>query len=246
MKYVNIINRIGNKSTDIKFFKHLLPIDVETVVEPFGGSFAVSKLFYQDANRYKFHINDLDETLFYIYQHYDDMIRIYRELFNTYNETYSKKYYDFKNYFEGLDMHPQIKNYIRDTYFVRGSLFKAVKNSIVNPNEELILQQSKITNLDYKDIFEEYKTNENAFLFLDPPYLFSNNSSYIPQANESDMTSIVLDILEFMQTCKCKVMLIINELDILSHLFKDYIKGRYNRVYQLSKKKTVHLIICNY
>ena len=84
------------------------------------------------------------------------------------------------------------------------------------------------------------------FFFLDPPYLFSNNSSYIPQVNEADMTSMIVDILEFIQTCKCKVMLIINELDLLSHLFRNYIKGKYDRTYQISKKKAVHLIICNY
>ena len=45
---------------------------------------------------------------------------------------------------------------------------------------------------------------------------------------------------------KCKIMLIINKLDILVYLFKDYIKGEYERIYQLSKKKAVHLIITNY
>ena len=62
VKTINVILRTGNKQNDIKFFKHLLPLDVNTVVEPFGGSFSVIKHFYIDVNKYKSHINDLDET----------------------------------------------------------------------------------------------------------------------------------------------------------------------------------------
>jgi len=54
VKYTNIIKRIGSKQTDIEFFKHMLPIDVDIIVEPFAGSFAVSKFFfihiYQNVN----------------------------------------------------------------------------------------------------------------------------------------------------------------------------------------------------
>ena len=48
LKYNNIINRLGNKETDMKHFKHLLRVDVKTVAEPFSGSFAVIKHFYKD------------------------------------------------------------------------------------------------------------------------------------------------------------------------------------------------------
>ena len=63
-KELNVISRLGNKENDIKYFSHLLPLDVKTVVEPFAGSFAVSKFFYKDPNQYKFHINDKNEVLF--------------------------------------------------------------------------------------------------------------------------------------------------------------------------------------
>ena len=75
---------------------------------------------------------------------------------------------------------------------------------------------------------------------------FSDNSAYSSQTIETDMTKIIVDILEYLPVCKCKVMLIINKLHILSYLFEDFIKGEYIRTYQLSKKKAVHLIICNY
>jgi len=70
VKCINIITRIGSKQNHIIFFKHLLPIYVETVVEPFGGSVAVIKYVYTDVNKYKFHINDSDELLYYMYIHF--------------------------------------------------------------------------------------------------------------------------------------------------------------------------------
>ena len=69
---------------------------------------------------------------------------------------------------------------------------------------------------------------------------------YDPLRGDNDMTQIVLDILEYLKTCSCRVMLIINKLSILSYLFKDYIKGEYIRIYQLTNRKAIHLIITNY
>jgi site-specific DNA-adenine methylase len=105
-------------------------------------------------------------------------------------------------------------------------LFKSSKNEKTNPVELNILKNALITKLDYSDVFEHYKNDENAFLFLDPPYLFSDNSAYSSQITETDMTKIIVDILEYLPVCKCKVMLIINKLYILSYLFKRLYKRR--------------------
>ena len=45
VKEINIIRRLGSKQNDIKYFKHLLPIDCKIIIEPFAGSFAISKFF---------------------------------------------------------------------------------------------------------------------------------------------------------------------------------------------------------
>ena len=60
------------------------------------------------------------------------------------------------------------------------------------------------------------------------------------------MTQIIIDILDYIKTSKCKVMLIINKLNILEYLFNDFIKDEYLKIYQISKKKMYHLIITNY
>ena len=248
---INIITRIGSKQNDIKFFKDLLPLDVATVVEPFAGSFAVIKNFYIDINKYQFHINDLDRSLYYVYKHYEDLINIVKEISGIYYELCAEnpkyiKELSFKPYVEKLDINEHLKHYIINSFFVRGNLFRIPKGSNYNEEEKEILKHALITNDDFKQVMTKYHDDVNAFMFLDPPYLFSNNSTYIPQYDETDMTNIVVYICEFLKTCKCKVMLIINKLSLLEYLFKDYIKGEYLRVYQIGKKKSYHLIITNY
>ena len=251
VRSINIITRIGSKQNDIKFFKHLLPLNVATVVEPFAGSFAVIKNFYTDINKYKFHINDLDKVLYYAYEHFEDLINIVKEIRGIYYELCAEnpkyiKELSFKPYVDKLDINEHLKHYIIDSYFIRGNICRIPKGSNYNEEEKEILKHALITNDDFKQVMEKYHDDVDAFMFLDPPYLFSNNSTYIPQNVETDMTNIVVYICEFLKTCKCKVMLIINKLSLLEYLFKDYIKGEYLRIYQMGKKKSYHLIITNY
>ena len=120
----------------------------------------------------------------------------------------------------------------------KGVIFKGLSSSSNFCAAEYdILNNSKFTNEDYKTILEQYKNNEDAFIFLDPPYLFSDNTGYIPQSIDKDATYMLPYILEYLKSAKCKVMLIINKLGILEYLFKDFIKDEYRRVYQLSNKK---------
>ena len=118
-----------------------------------------------------------------------------------------------------------------NNFFIRGCWFKHKTNFNVNPNHINIFDKATKTNVNYKQVMEMYKDNDKALLFLDPPYLFSNNSSYIPQADETDSTDIIIYILEYLRVCKCHVILIINDLNILRYLFKDFIKSDYTRVY---------------
>ena len=249
VKTINIIRRIGSKQNDIKYFSHLLPLEVETVIEPFGGSFAVIKFFYKDINKYKFHINDFDKDLYYIYTHFEE----YLQAFDIINEFYNKlegynyeKGIKIKAYIDELKINDIIKEYIKTNFIIRGNMFKPIKNKNYDENERSILINSLFTNEDYINIFNKYKNDEKAFIFLDPPYLFSDNSGYFPQNENKDMTSILLDILELLKNAKCKVMLIINKLNILEYLFKDFIRDEYLKTYAVTKKKMKHLIITNY
>jgi site-specific DNA-adenine methylase len=116
VKYRNIITRLGNKENDIKYFHHLLPRDPLVVVEPFGGSFAVIKHFYKDPEEYKFHINDTDERLNYVYLHPEELNENINKLNKLYVDEYEGIDYSkddsFFTYVNGLDMNTLLKAYI--------------------------------------------------------------------------------------------------------------------------------------
>lgn len=252
----NIIQRLGNKESDIKFFIKYLPLDCKNIIEPFAGSFAVIRKVYNDYTKYNLFINDLDEDLYFIYTHIDeyikeknDLMELYKNNLDSYINTleFPKKSTEFKNDILKSDINEIIKNQLINTFFIKGCMFKPIKSRLHNKIEYNILKNATITNDDYIECIEKFKDDENAFIFLDPPYLFSNNSSYIPcKDTKHDTTFILIVLLDYFKRCKCKLMLVINKLDIISYLFKDYIKDEYEKVYQITKKKMTHLIITNY
>ena len=109
-----------------------------------------------------------------------------------------------KLYAQNLNINDHLKAYIMDKYFIRGNLYRWSQSISYNTNEIIILQTATISNYNYKTIFDQYRDDDKAFLFLDPPYLFSDNSSYLPQRQDTDMTSILVDILDFFKNVNVK------------------------------------------
>lgn len=240
----HLIQRIGSKTNDIKYFKDLLPLDVKNVVEPFGGSFAVIRDVYHD-NKYNKFVNDTDLDLYYIYTHPQALINGFK-FWNEINKknilTRKKKELLMKS-----KLNEHVKKYIIDNSIVRGSLTKS--KNITDLKDELnLIKNINFTNMDAFELIDKFKYKKDTFVFLDPPYLFSNNSGYFTQNEKSDMTEYIIYFLNLFndRKVKAKVMLIINDLGILRHLFKDFIVGSYEKIYQISKKKMRHLIITNY
>ena len=142
---------------------------------------------------------------------------------------------ELKNNILSLPYDKKFLDYYIQNFIIRGNLHKIIKSRIFNQVEIAILEKSIITNDDYLNIFEQYKDNNKAFLFLDPPYIFSENKAY--NLIDDDVTSIMVKIYEYFLICKCKCMLIINDLYILRYIFKNFIKGSYIKIYMIGKKK---------
>ena len=102
--------------------------------------------------------------------------------------------------------------------------------------------KAKITNNDFIEVMEEYKENENAFLYLDPTYMDSFNGGYNCYHTKNynndltikDNTYMYIYLLEFLKVCKCKILFSINSNSLTRYLYKDYIKENYKHVYQSS------------
>ena len=95
---------------------------------------------------------------------------------------------------------------------------KKINLKTISNNWIDFLKSAKITNKDFKQIIDEYKDNENAFIYLDPLYVDSYNTGYCgyqqgrfdEELNVIDNTKIYIDLLNIL-SCKCKVLFSINE-----------------------------------
>jgi len=113
-------------------------------------------------------------------------------------------------------------------------------------------QSVEVTDHDYKVVLDTYKDNSTALIYLDPPYLDSYNSDYSgyeKTTNETkripDNTEIYIKLLEFIKTCKCKVIMTINGNAMIRYIYDGYIRQDYAKTYG-SLKKTTHLTIANF
>ena len=246
----------GSKRLDLKFFEKYIDIqNVSTIVEPFCGSSAFS-FYCFDTLKYdkNFYLNDSDSRLI--------------KFLNTVKEKKGIKYFVDKVNALPRPATPEEykKNCSNEDYgYYYSCRIYGLRKNIMPPADRSVNVDIKkyekfdkfylnknvtLKHGDYSDVFEKYKNDEKAFIFLDPPYLDSFNAYYQDYKTVDkviqDNTKIFIDILTFIKECKSKVMLIINKNAITEHLYKDYIRGEYSKLYQLVKKKTKHLIITNY
>lgn len=241
-----LIQRLGSKMTDIKFFFDLLPLDIDNVVEPFGGSFSVIRdVYFED--KYKKFVNDSDTELCYVYNYPEQLLDgfVYWNDIIARNEKGSKgAIMEFLNY---KNINENVKQYILSTMVLKGYMMKP--KPLTNSESDIkFMKKISFDNYDGFDYINKFKYNDRTFIFIDPPYLFSDNGSYQKQTIDNDNTDYYIKLLDLLKDINIKayIMIIINDLKILRYLFKDYIRGDYLRVYQTGKKKMKHLIITNY
>ncbi len=262
---------MGNKSRELKLLLPIIEphITKDTIfVDVFAGSCVVGFNVYKKYNNIKFHINDIDKFRIKFYNNMKDE--------NGRNEFYNLQDEVIKNgqdyYLELLgknkiNMKNEYNGYIisRTVHSFRYGLYPTTKKiikKIISPNWINYFNEAIITNEDYKIILDKYKDNENAFLYLDPPYVDSYNGAYSNYTGEThdenmrviDNTQIYVDLLDILKY-KCKVLFSINDCALTRFIYKDFIKNSYNHIYQTShvnitnvtqkKKNTNVLIISN-
>jgi len=254
-----IIVRLGNKQRDLKYFDMYLPKknEIESVAEPFAGSFSVIRNYYYDVNN--IYCADNDE----IYKEKIKLIFNDLEGFKTEKENIIKFYKDNNTNLEEMkkrkvfikrdilkEFSKTLKFHTFDDFFARG-IVQTPSMSFDYSDLKKLYDKIKWFD-DYKIVFEKLKNDNKSFVFVDPPYFQSANKSYCgddyrdKDNNLKDNTSVYIDILHFMNEAKCKVMLIINSSEIIKYLFKDYYKGCYNKLYTLSQSKQILNIYTNY
>ena len=255
------IGRLGNKQLDIKYFERYFPDkkDLDTVAEAFAGSFAVIRNNFYDvenimcADSDTTFTNKLKNILENLEDYRDEKLKILEYM--KQNNTGTK---DDKNFYLDND---KMTDYIKTLKYLDKSdlrqrgIWKIQGTTIdINKYKEIAGLYKKIVWFDdYKKVFDKVVDNPKAFVFLDPPYFSSHNKDYNNKEQSrdenkiiQDTTFIYIDILEFIEKAKCKVMLIVNNSAIIRYLYNKFYKGEYIKQYQLSKSFETLNIYCNY
>lgn len=254
MKNHFIFSWAGNKRMEVEKILELVNLtdDIKTIIEPFCGTSAfsvyISKLY---PKKYKYIINDNDDNLIKLYNYIkNNDIDIQNKINNTmknikckddYLKIIDKNYNDqFISWFISHKI-SSIRPGLYDTDYVYSD-----KKNVVFKNYEIYNflknEDVEIINGDGIQIFEKYLNNNKVLLFIDPPYLSSCNHFYSDKATTN--------VYEYMYNNnffkkKSNLICVLEENWIIKLLFKKYYFIKYEKLYQVSKKKTTHLVILN-
>lgn len=250
----------GNKSKELKFIDEILNKqkinfdNIETIVEPFAGSFIVSYHLWKKYpnKKFKFIYNDNNAFLIELLNILSDEQKtndFINEMNNWCNRPiYKPLYNEMKK--EGL------KGFIlSNKYFgIRIGLFDQEKDPnsynfdylrTLKINDFLRSGLVSITSEDGVSCYERYKTDEKAFIYLDPPYVSSENSyyaspgvkiyEYLHKNNYLNENAKILINLELMWIISLLFDINENDENILI----------YEKVYNITKRKTKHVLLIN-
>lgn len=260
-----ICTYLGNKWKEMKNIDPFIPFDkilsgeLTTIIEPFCGSSAMSFYIYkkipeENINQYKFILNDFDKELFNLYMTFkiesiDDIILgINKELqkINLPSDIKNLRKRNDKNPYEYV---AHMKSGIAQ-YFKKPNLITKLKDLQIEFINFIKRDNVIITNNDWLDCYNE-NYNNSIYLF-DPPYVMGDNSYYKLDRNYNcDGCKNIYEYFYLKYDGNLnkiedkKIIFVLEGVWFIRLLFKDNIKGEYNKTYSMTKKQTKHIFISN-
>lgn len=256
----------GGKYSELDVIIDNLPKQFETYIEPFVGGGTV---FWTLKNQFidkNYHINDINKHLINFYHHLQESYYELAESLKVHENT--KEYYLSQRDKINQNKLPNTLEMASAFYFVNKTCFSGKWQvnkegemttgyanypnsryrtwSQIKPMYYELIQNTKITNEDYKMVLNEYMDDNEAFIFLDPPY--SNlKSMYVDEVNFNDLYSTILHHLE---NSKANILMILGDGEVERECFNDFVISDYEYSYEFYGKaknnKRKHLIIRNY
>ena len=243
----------GNKRNEFQYLNNVIDdIDkYETIIEPFCGSSAISFNIWLNHPNKKFILNDNN----------NDLMKVYNLIKNENIETIKNGLLNIKSSIDNKDTFKKFcdnfkKNEDKDVYeyiyfnkfncMGMVGLYRECKFKDFTKQQYKFFEFIKTANItfmnnDWYDVFKEYSNDEKAFIIFDPPYLLSHNMFY--QNYKTNLYEFFCNnnIKQF----KAKLILILENNWIIKLLFKNEKSFIYDKEYQVSRKKTNHIIISN-
>lgn len=240
----------GNKRQEVENIYNSIDLThIDTIIEPFCGSCAISYYLSLQKPGMKFILNDNNPFLKEMYEILinDKKIKKFEKEYNkitltivdkiTYNVVIKQK--DIMGWF--------IKNKvfnIRPGMFNPGMTIKTTINLKSFPIYDFFNNNNiEFTTDNALKIYEDYKHDGTAMIFLDPPYLNSCNDFYLKKD---------INIYEYLHNNNIDdegayIICILENIWVIKLLFQNNnISSEYDKLYQASKRKTTHIIIKNW
>lgn len=269
-----ILKYAGGKRKELENFRHLIPSDFDTYIEPFCGGGAV----FFDLEPKKAIINDINSRLvsFYItvarayprlHQELEILQRIYMEDSNNGEPNIAKRsnlYYFMRDIFNGIEksgyLDATVYYFINKTtysgltrYNSKGEFnvpfgkYKRFSISSLTQEHSELLSNTKILNTDFEEVLALAKSDD--FIFLDPPYdcVFSQYGNIANDFSEDEHRRLAGDF----KNLSCRALLVIGKTPLTEELYANYIVDEYPIKYAVNIKNRIkgdatHIVVANY
>lgn len=251
MKKQFILNYSGNKYEETKknlpekIKNKVLSGEIETIIEPFGGSFGFSRFCFELNPNIKIKVYDNDKELINFYNFLKNLNDEQKTKFlNEYNETIDflkknitlGKNLDKKKFIEYVEKieNENLKFMLKKTCLIL---------SICKPNYKKNVDFSIFENCEFIfKSFDDLELNDlpkGHIIYLDPPYLAEDNNHYQHKRFSSLFDKFIYTIKNF----NCCFVHSFNPM--IHYIFKTFEISNYEKQYSLTKNKTKHFFYYN-
>lgn len=238
-----IFSYAGNKRTEVQRIVDKIEFkDVETIIEPFCGSSALSFFIaMKEPKKYKYILNDINKNLIELYKTLidEEKTKAFEKTINdSLGDNFNKDKYmviikqdNLLGYYVG----EKIKC-IRRGLYNQGYKYKYIDINNHPFTKFLRTENIEILNKDAIEIVEKYKDDPKAIIYLDPPYLSMCNQFYDDKRN--------LNIYEYLfnqNFINSNIYTTLEKHWMVDLIFNKYLLlDDYGKMYQPSKNSVVH------
>ena len=247
----------GNKRKEFKHIAHMIDFnEYDCYAEPFGGSCAISRELYRLTDSPCI-VSDIDDDLTHFCNNFHkNSIKIIKSAMDICNELKEDK----DKYKEFVANPPKKHKRKWLVYYLVIRSFYAIRPGFYPTNRNAPTYATLLKNVDtinsffennhynhkpFNEAILEYKDNARCLVFLDPPYLTSSQSLY-----RENCVSQWADIYQFMRTCDCKFILIVDDNFFMRMVFEQWFKFEYGKQYEnnrgnVSRRSVIHCVYSN-